>query len=169
MADCFNDYFVNIGQNLAQKIPPSTRSFFEFLDNRNSASLFFNPVLEVEVLELVNNLKSKKSAGHDGISSICLKQIIFEIVKPLTHIINLSISSGVVPQKMKLAKVIPLFKKGDPLNVTNYRPISLLTSISKILEKIVYSRTMNFLQEKSVLCESQFGFREKHSIRRTLF
>ena len=133
------------------------------MDNRNPSSIFFLPVLENEVIDLVNNLKSKKSVGHDGISNICLKQIIPEIVKPLTFIFNLSICNGIVPQKMKLAKVIPIFKKGDPCNVCNYRPISLLTSISKILEKIVYSRTIKFLKVNNIFCETQFGFRKKHS------
>ena len=163
IADHFNNYFTNIGHNLAEKIPPSNRSFVDFLDDRISDSIFFNPVIEIEVLDLVGKLASKKSAGHDGLSNFCLKAIIPEIVKPLTYIFNLSISSGIVPQKMKLAKVVPIFKKGDALVVSNYRPISLLTSISKILEKIIYSRTVNFLQEKNVLSDSQFGFRQKHS------
>ena len=163
IANHFNDFFINIGHNLAEKIPPSNRSFVDFLDDRVSDSIFFNPVLEVEVLDLVGKLTNKKSAGHDGLSNFCLKAIIPEIVKPLTYIFNLSISSGIVPQKMKLAKVVPIFKKGDALIVSNYRPISLLTSISKILEKIIHSRTVKFLQEKNVFSDSQFGFREKHS------
>ena len=163
IADHFNDYFVNIGHNLAEKIPPSNCSFVDFLDDRISDSIFFNPVLEIEVLDLVGKLASKKSTGHDGLSNFCLKAIIPEIVKPLTYIFNLSIVNGIVPQKMKLAKVVPIFKKGDALIVSNYRPISLLTSISKILEKIIYSRTVKFLQNKNVLSDSQFGFREKQS------
>ena len=97
MADSFNDYFVDIGANLAEKISHSNRTFIDFLDNRNPSSIFFLPVLENEVFDLVNNLKSKKSVGHDGISNICLKQIIPEIVKPLTFIFNLSICNGIVP------------------------------------------------------------------------
>ena len=135
----------------------------DFLDNHISNSIFFDAVLETDVLDLVKNLASKNSAGHDGISNSCLKQIIPDIVKPLTHIFNLSLCSGVVPQKMKLAKVVPIFKKGDALLVNNYRPISLLTSLSKILEKLVYSRTIKFLLDKNVFSDSQFGFREKHS------
>ena len=163
IADLFNDYFINVGPKLAHAIPSSNRSFMDFLDNHISNSIFFDAVLETDVLDLVKNLASKNSAGHDGISNSCLKQIIPDIVKPLTHIFNLSLCSGVVPQKMKLAKVVPIFKKGDALLVNNYRPISLLTSLSKILEKLVYSRTIKFLLDKNVFSDSQFGFREKHS------
>ena len=165
IADHFNDYFINVGPKLAQTIPPSNRSFMDFfLENRVSNSIFFDAVLETEVLDLVKNLKSKKSAGHDGLSNSCLIEIIPDIVKPLTHILNLSLCSGTVPQIMKLAKVVPIFKKGDALLLNNYRPISLLTSISKILEKLVYSRTLKFLQLKNVFSDTQFGFSEKNIV-----
>ena len=107
IADHFNDYFVNIGHNLAEKIPPSNCSFVDFLDDRISDSIFFNPVLEIEVLDLVGKLASKKSTGHDGLSNFCLKSIIPGIVKPLTYIFNLSIVNGIVPQKNETGKSSP--------------------------------------------------------------
>ena len=86
-------------------------------------------------------------------------------MKPLEHIFNLSLLDGIVPQNMKIAKVLPIFKKGDPLVFSNYRPISLLSSFSnsKITEKIIYVRTVTFLQKHNVFLETQFGFREKHT------
>ena len=89
--------------------------------------------------------------------------IINEIISPLTYILNQSLFRGKVPQKMKIAKVIPIFKKGQKDSVNNYRPISLLTSISKILERLVYVRTLKFLVNCNILSDSQFGFRKRHS------
>ena len=114
-------------------------------------------------LALLIILIKKKSCGHDGINNIVLKYIVLEIVQPLTHVFNLSISSGIVPDDMKLAKVIPVFKKGDEKETNNYRPISLLSCLSKILEKVIYSRTIDFLQHHNIFFDSQFGFREKHN------
>ena len=125
--------------------------------------MFLNPILEHEVLDIVNNLKINKSPGYDCITNFLLKKIITEIISPLTHIFNLSITNGIVPTKMKIAKVIPVFKKGNAEEVGNYRPISLLTSFSKILEKLIYKRTMTFLTEFNILSGTQFGFRQKHS------
>ena len=76
---------------------------------------------------------------------------------------RLSSSSDIFPNKIKLAKIIPVFKKGSPLLLSNYRPISLLTVFSKILEKLVFTRTTTFLQNNDILHESQFGFRKQHS------
>ena len=88
---------------------------------------------------------------------------IVHITSPLTHIFNLSISAGKCPNSLKIAKVIPVFKKDDPSLLTNYRPISLLPSISKILEKIIYKRLYFFLNVNNLLIPNQFGFRKGHS------
>ena len=127
-----------------------------------------SPVSKNEILEIVNNLKDKKSAGHDGIDNYLLKKIINSIVDPLIHLLNFSITSGLVPKNMKIAKVIPIFKKGDKQEVNNYRPISLLTGISKILERIIYTRLINFLQINDIFSNFQFGFRKKHSTSHAL-
>ena len=108
-------------------------------------------------------MKNKQSAGHDDISNFILKGVISSIADPLAHIFNASIFSGVFPEQMKIAKVIPLFKKGDKLDPSNYRPISLLSTLSKILEKLIFKRTMNFLKNHNVFTNSQFGFLQKHS------
>ena len=163
IAESFNNYFSNIGINLANNIPPSNQHFTDFLKEPNPNSLFFDPVHEAEILDIVNNLDNKKSCGHDGINNIVLKYVISEIAQPLAHVFNLSVSSGIVPDDMKLAKVIPIFKKGDENETSNYRPISLLTCLSKLLEKVVYSRTIDFLKHHNTFFDFQFGFREKHN------
>ena len=131
--------------------------------NINPISLSFTQTNAVEVIKIVQGFKKNKSPGYDDISNDLLKEIIDEIIVPLEHVLNLSIINGQVPDKMKIAKVVPIYKKGDPLNVANYRPISLLSSISKILEKIIYDRTITFVRNCNLLSDSQFGFRQKHS------
>ena len=95
---------------------------------------FFSPTTKYEVTDIVTSLNNKHSAGPDEISNFILKGIISSIAVPLTHIFNKSILSGIFPKQMKIAKVIPLLKKGDSFDTGNYRPISLLSSLSKILE-----------------------------------
>ena len=109
------------------------------------------------------DLQSKKSEDLDGLSTNFVKQIISLILAPLSFVFNLSISLGQIPTQLKTAKVIPVFKSGDPLCMDNYRPISLLSVFSKILEKIVCNRLTSFLETNNLINSNQFGFRKKHS------
>ena len=163
VAEEFNKYFVNIGPNLAKDIASPQKQFHTFLRDPNSKSLFLNPTNEQEVMNIIKQLKNKSSFGFDNISNNLLKEIAPQIIKPLVYIFNLSIQTGTVPIKMKIAKVIPIFKKGDPLVLSNYRPISLLSCFSKILEKIIYERTVKFIKKQNIFFENQYGFREKHT------
>ena len=92
-----------------------------------------------------------------------IKQSIHHISEPLTHIINLSIYHGIVPDEMKIARVIPVFKSDDQSLITNYRPVSVLPSFSKFLERIIYNRLVHYLQSFNILCDNQYGFRKDHS------
>ena len=105
----------------------------------------------------------KKTADLNGISAYFIKQIIYTIIKPLHHVFNLSLKEGIVPSQLKTAKVIPIFKSGQKTNIDNYRPISLLSTFSKILEKIVASRLTIFLNNNNILSKWQFGFRAGHA------
>ena len=98
-----------------------------------------------------------------GISTNLLKKIYPSIITPIKHIFTQSLLTGIVPSKFKIAKVIPLFKSGDCLDMSNYRPISLLSTFSKILEKLVYNRLYSFLDSNNLISQQQFGFRSKHS------
>ena len=106
--------------------------------------------------------------GYDRISTSLLKQIIHVIADPLAHIFNQSLQQGVFPDLFKIAKVNPIFKKGDSHEISNYRPISLLPSISKVLEKIVYNRLFDFLNTHNILNSNQYGFRKNHSTDQAL-
>jgi hypothetical protein len=121
------------------------------------------PVTNFELLTTFNELNSKKSEDYSGISMYFLKNVVFQLIKPMVHVINLSFKNGIVPSQMKIAKVVPIFKGGDPLLTDNYRPISLLSNFSKILEKVMCNRLTAFLEGNKLISKHQFGFRKKHS------
>ena len=106
-----------------------------------------------ELSEISNSFRSGKSAGHDRIPISIIKQSIQIIAEPLAHIINLSITRGIVPDQMKIALVVPLFKTGDRSLFTNYRPVSILPSFPKFLEKVLYNRFYNYLCKLEILCD----------------
>ena len=89
--------------------------------------------------------------------------VLQQISSPLIRIFNLSITSGMVPVELRIARVVPLFKAGDKSIFSNYRPISLLPSFSEILEKLVYNRLIDYLSKYKILSDNQFGFRKNHS------
>lgn len=159
----FCDFFTNIGKNLAQKIPASHFIYSSFLKNSTQSSIFFAPTDCEEVLKIITNMKPKKSSGIDGISNAFIKKIANSIIFPLCIAINKSLQSGQVPKMLKTAKVIPIYKSKDEQMFTNYRPISLLPNISKILEKVVHKRIYKFLTDQDLLYQSQYGFRNNHS------
>ena len=158
-------YFSQVGKNFAGKIPNPTTSISEYLKclQSNKASIFLNPTDVWQIKKIVAKLPTKRSSGHDNISNILLKEIIENIAHVLCIIFNKSLEQGEFPSTMKLAEVVPLYKGKEHFLETNYRPISLLTTISKVSEKIVYQRVYSFLQNTGQLYDNQYGFRESHS------
>ena len=157
----FNKYYVNVGPSLAATIDQRNLRKFKLPPMPSPHSLFLLPCTEEEISDMMKVLKPKTSCGHDGLSPKILKQISDSMIKPILHIINMSLISGKVPKSMKQAKVIPIFKKsGDKHIMKNYRPVSLLPAISKILERVVYNRLNKFLTKYAILSLSQYGFRE---------
>ena len=120
-----------------------------------------------QVREVINSLNNS-SPGHDELPPFVAKACMDEFIKPITHMINESLKSGVFPSELKLARVVPIFKSGDPSLLTNYRPISVLSFFSKIFEKIVYNLVFDFLSDNEILYDYQFGFRSKHSTQQAL-
>ena len=123
----------------------------------------FQQVDENDILNIINNLTPKTSSGIDNLSIKHMKVIKYELAKPLTLITNQVLSSGIFPDKLKIAKVIPIFKKGDDTDINNYRPISLLPAISKIIEKVIYNQSYNYFDQITILYAHQYGFRKQHS------
>ena len=163
IANHFCEFFTNIGPSLAKMIPPSTSSFRSFLSGSFINSIFLEPVTEHEISEICASFRAGTSAGFDQVTMDVVKQTINLIIAPLTHIMNLSLSSGLVPEQMKVARVIPLFKSGTFSLFTNYRPVSVLPAFSKFLERIVYKRLDSFLNNYKILSCNQYGFRKNHS------
>ena len=165
IANSLGKYFSEVGSNFANKIPASKKCINDYLNNipLNEKSLFMQPTTENEVLKLIGSLPNKGSSGFDEISNIILKEIKMEITPILVHIFNESIVKGIFPESMKLAHIVPLYKGKEKYLSENYRPISLLITLSKLLEKIVYNRTYNFLNDTEQIYVKQFGFRKKHS------
>ena len=164
IASNFNKYFVNVGSELASKLHnTSNKQFTDYFSTSTLNSLFLSPTDENQVMNIIKMMNSGKSPGDDGLSSNVMKLIINEIADPLVYIINKSLETGIVPQKLKIAKIIPVFKKGDNTIFSNYRPISLLSIISKLLEKIVAQQLTSFFTKYKLLNLQQFGFRSHFS------
>ena len=125
--------------------------------------MYTTPTTPTEIDTIIKKLASKQSSGYDNISNQMLKWLHPVITLPLCIIFNKSLQEGHFPNKMKLAEIVPLYKGGDESLSNNYRLISLLLTISKVLEKVVYVRTYNFLEKNNILFKSQYGFRNQHS------
>ena len=164
IANCFNNFFSQIGPKLAKSIKsPPNKSYKDYLTQNITSTFSFQTVTQDNTLKVINNLKPKSSTGHDGISTILLKFIAHDILHILTGIINQSLSTGIFPDSLKIAKITPIFKKENPHIADNYRPISLLPSISKVFEKIVYIQVYDYFVDNNLLYKSQYGFRQYHS------
>ena len=161
----FCKYFSSVGNTFASAIPPPIQKFNYYLPNQKSMtqSIYFSPTDPTEILRTINSLKAKQSTGPDNISSYLIKKIKSPLSSPISLLINKSLEDGVVPDVFKTAKVIPIYKSKNKELLANYRSISLLCSLSKILEKIVHKRVYNFLQLHNIFFASQYGFRQKHS------
>ena len=130
--------------------------------------MFLTPVTAIEVNDLINILNPSKSVGPDSIPIKLLKIIGCSVSPLLAFLVNQSFQSGIFPDKLKIAKVISIFKTGNPELPSNYRPISLLSIFSEIFEKLMYRRLYKFLEVHNVLYSLQFGFQENHSIDHAL-
>ena len=164
ISDSFNTFFCEIGENLANNFPNQNNpDYKKHLRDPAPQSIFLHNTNITEIINTVRNLKNSSSTGHDEISTKFIKLSLPILAPALVNIFNLSISTGVYPDRLKIAKVIPIFKKGKHSSVNNYRPISILSSINKIFEKILYSRLTNYIEKFKILYKYQYGFRKNHS------
>ena len=137
-----------MGEQTATNLPHPTNSFSDHLNGNYAENLFMFPTCEAEILHTTTNLKASTSKGFDNISTKMLKQTMKEVATPLAHIVNISLSHGIFPNDMKLAKIVPIFKSGNTKLFNNFRPISILPAFSNILEKIVCNRLLHFWRLK---------------------
>ena len=162
ISNAMNNHFCTIGSKLASELPAG-KAYHTYLKNGVNQSIFLAPIHETEITLEIDKLKTKKSPGYDDISPRLLKICKDDICKPLTTLFNNSIESATYPDKLKISKVVALYKKESHYVPDNYRPISLLTSIDKIFEKLLYKRFIKFIEKQKIIILEQYGFLRKHS------
>ena len=157
----FNEYFTNIAKKLNEsKSSEDYRDYRKFMKNRIDETIFFDEIDSCEIEKIIRQLNPGKSSD---ISPHILK-LFRGIISPyLATLFNNCVYGGIFPDRLKIARVIPLFKTGDRSNISNYRPISLLPVLSKIFEKLIHGRLVSFLDKNKVIYRKQFGFRKQHS------
>ena len=164
VANKFNEYFSTIAENLQAKIYDTGTDFHQYLKDRNEHSIFIQPTNPLELIRIINNLNANKASGPYSIDYEILHLIKLIIAEPLSRIINLSFEKGKYFDNLKISKAIPVYKdKGSNLDRGNYRPISLLSNINKIVEKLMYGRLHSFPSKHDCIYTNQFGFRKNHS------
>ena len=131
--------------------------------------MFAEPITEHEIITKIDQLKSNKGARHDQFNTKLIQTIKLEISKPLTHIFNLTFSSGLIPDSLKIALVTPTYIANENFLFENYRPISVLTCFSKLLERPMYKRFISFINKQRILSKHQFGFRKNHSTDHAMY
>ncbi|KAL4227059.1 hypothetical protein ACF0H5_015033 [Mactra antiquata] len=170
VAEIFNDFFVNVAGSIGEDyvFDPKSHPSLDRINNQNfkQVSFMFELTNEENVCKVINKFNVKKATGVDNISVKMLKIAKPAIVQPLTNIINISISKNCFPDKLKLAQVTPLYKKGDALSKSNYRPVSILPISSKIFEKILSQQLTTYFDDifNKFLC----AFRKGHGCQTTL-
>ena len=157
IANTFNEFFSNIGSSLANKIKKPKRKYKQ--PEPVNKTIFLRPTSSSEIYKILQELKDK-NGGIDGINTRVLKNLSEYIISPLVHIFNLCIVKSVWPKQLKMAEVVPIFKSGDKHLTTNYRPISLISNIAKILEKTIHTRLLSFLNKYKIIAENQYGFQK---------
>ena len=163
IANVFNKYFANIGNEIARSIPNTEATTSQFLKPQPHDGFFLLPTSAAEIEQEISKLNVSKATGPFSIPIKILKLIKIVISKPLEIVFNNSFATGIVPDKFKIVKVFPLFKNGLQSNVSNYRPISLLSVFNIILEKLMYKRLIKFIEKRNLIYDKQFGFRSHHS------
>ena len=163
VVNSFNDYFATIGPNLEKLIENTTINPKKYIKGNYPHSMFLHPTCPNEVNKLIMKEKTNKAAGFDDISINVVKAVADTISVPLSYIFNTSLKTGIFPDALKVAKITPIYKTGDKTLLNNYRPISVLSVFSKILEKIFYTRLIKHLNSYKILNESQYGFRQNRS------
>ena len=146
MPQHFNKFFGTIAKNLDKRIPKSKKKFSDYLKNQNLTPFLLSPVTEKKISNIIISLNARKATGPNSISNFMLKEFKEELKKPLTIITNMPFITGQFPTKGRESHIIPSYKKGDKSECSNYRPISLLPNTSKIIEKAMYTRLYNFLE-----------------------
>ena len=172
LTNIFNDHFTNATtspQSDNYNHPMSAIDSLLTSCTKSFSQIHMAPVTGNEIKNIIKSLKMKSSSGYDEVPLKILKISLPYIISPLVHLCNRSVLSGIFPSWLKYAQIVPIFKKGDKEQPTSYRPISLLTSFSKIFEKVIYTRLDNHIKTNNILANEQYGFRSNASIEQAIY
>ena len=169
IANCFNSFFANVGKKIQNGVYSNHVHFSQYMNNPSDENFFTLPTHPEEISDLISSFSNNKASGPNSIPNNILQLTRDIIAYPLALVVNLSFETGKFPQPMKRAKIIPIHKKGSKLDVDNYRPISLLSNLNQIFEKLMYKRLYKYLTIKNKFYDKQFGFRKNHSTSHALF
>lgn len=165
ICNIFNNHFIDItNKSITNEIKIENK-----LINKNPRSIFLRPIDEMETIKIIRSLHNSQSCGLDGITTNLLKLVAPFLSVPLTHIINLSFCQGLFPERLKVSIVKPLFKRGDRSDPNNYRPITIVSTFSKVIEKAMCVRLNEFLNKHDILHSEQYGFRKGFSTELACF
>jgi len=162
IAESFNEYFASIGSQIDANIPQTQQCPLEYMNSQTPNSFFVQPITSHSVSKIIHKLQNK-SCDLQTIPIFIYKHC-REIISPvIANLFNLSISQGTFPNCLKNAKIVPIFKAGDPHLMNNYRPISILPTLSKVFEKLMSEQLKSFIARNKLLSDHQFGFRENYN------
>ena len=164
IANGFCEFYCKIGPELAAKIgQEKDGGYQDYLGERVVDELIWQPTTAMEIEEFCRQLESSKGAGWDGVSPKVIKAVAGEIAGPLSRLYNCCMREGHYPACFKVARVVPVFKAEDPTQFSNYRPVSVLPTLSQIFERVLKARLVRFFDQHSVIIPNQYGFRSGHS------
>jgi exonuclease III len=163
----FNKHFVSTADKIVGNLQ-QTEEYRKYLGDKNTNSMFMMPTSINEIKNIISKLNNNKATGPDNIHVKNIKMIQNIVAPLLCHITNLCFAKGDYPKQLKIAKVIPVHKGNETTNPSNYRPISLLSSLNKIVEKVISTRLVGFLTDQNIIYPYQFGFRTNHSTELSL-
>jgi hypothetical protein len=158
--DDFVNYFTSIGRKLADNCEQSS---MKININSHSPKFLLKNVSKYKIQKVITKLKNTKSVGVDGIKTDLIKSCSLELSEIIAKIINLSFKLNKVPDCLKISKIIPIFKSGDPDDTGNYRPIAISTVFDKIVQKVVNEQLLEHLEKNKLLYRRQYGFRQNSS------
>ena len=168
MANAFGEHFASAGLKVAQAINTTQHTAAEYLPHPCEHELHLGTINNAEVVSVLRAMQPKSSQDINGLSMKILKQVAMEVSIPLTHIFNLSLTHGTFPDQLKTSRIVPIYKGGRKDQCDNYRPVALLNTLTKALEKIVAAKLTQHITSNNLLYEGQFGFQKGRNTEQNL-
>ena len=168
LSNAFNKYFATVGKSLHDTFVTRTKEKHSSNLYPNLMPFAFRDVSDTEIGNILRTLPVDKATGPDNLPAKLLRPVASIVASPLTHILNRSLHSGIIPSQWKCARVTPIYKGGDKTCIENYRPISVIPILAKVMEKVVYKQLSQYLTENNILSDCQSGFRPMYSTQTAL-